>query len=215
LENTETPSEVALDALVADWADQLRSIAKTGLHYSPPGYDRERYERLLELAAEMASALVHRPAGDLLGEWRADEGYVTPKVGVAAAVFDDADRLLLIKRADNGLWALPGGWADSGAPAAANVVREVAEETGLIVRIDRLIGVYDSRRNGSRLVHHFYDLIFACTAIGGTAAVTAEALAVDYFGPDTLPDIVPTHVRPIRDAFAARAGKLTGAAFEQ
>ena len=200
---------------LANWADQVRSIARTGLHYSEGPYDRERYERLLAIAAEMASAATRDlPTAPFLAEWRAEGGYVTPKVGVSAVVCDPSGRILLLKRPDTGLWALPAGWAESGSTAAANVVREVAEEVGLSVRVEGLLGVYDSRLNGSRQLYHFYDVVFRCAILGGEARPTPEALEVGYFSPDALPDVAPTHRRPIADAFAWRAGELRDAAFE-
>ena len=205
---------------LADWTDQIRGIARTGLHYSESGqggssYDRERYERLLGIAAEMASAITAAPAESLVAEWRAEGGYVTPKVGVAAAVYDPSGRVLLLKRPDTGRWALPGGWAESGSTAAANVVREVAEEVGLTVRVDGLLGVYDSRRNGSRQLYHFYDVVFRCAVLAGEASRTPEALEVGYFGADDLPDVTPSHRRPVADALAWHAGALPVASFDE
>ena len=203
-------------ARLADWADQIRGIAQTGLHYNESGYDRERYERLLGIAAEMASAN-HRRATPRRSppRWRADGGYVTPKVGVDAVIYDSAGRVLLLKRPDTGRWALPGGWAESGSTAAANAVREVAEEVGLTVRVAGLLGVYDSRRNGSRQLHHFYDVVFRCEVLAGEATPTAEALEVGYFDEDGLPELTPSHRRPVADAFAWLAGRLLAAAFEE
>jgi ADP-ribose pyrophosphatase YjhB (NUDIX family) len=202
-------------ARLADWADQIRGIAQTGIHYNESGYNRERYERLLGIAAEMASGITAEPAEALVDAWRADGGYVTPKVGVDAVIFDSAGRVLLLKRPDTGRWALPGGWAESGSTAAANAAREVAEEVGLTVRVAGLLGVYDSRLNGSKQLHHFYDVVFRCDVLAGEAAPSPEALEVGYFGEGELPEVAPSHRRPIADAFAWRAGRLPAAAFEE
>ena len=200
---------------LASWADQVRGIARTGLHYGEIAYDRERYERLLAIAAEMASAATgDPPTAPFLAEWRAEVGYVTPKVGVDAVVHDAAGRVLLLRRPDSGLWALPGGWAESGSTAAANVVREVAEEVGLTVRAAGVLGVYDSRRNNSNVLYHFYSIVFRCEVVAGEAECSPEALEVGYFAADALPEVTPFHRRPVADAFAWRAGELRDAAFE-
>src|SRR5579871_4110696 len=113
-------------------ADELRAMASNGLLFSQNPYDRARYERLLVIAAEMAAAGSGLTEQTFLDIWRSESGYITPKVGVAAAVTDDAGRLLLIRRRDNGLWAMPGGWAEIADTPAAGAIREVQEETGFI-----------------------------------------------------------------------------------
>ena len=75
-------------------------------------------------------------------------GYVTPKVAVGAAVGNDAGELLLVQRADSGMWLYPTGWADVGYSAAEVVVKEVREETGIICEPVRLIAVLDGLRLG-------------------------------------------------------------------
>ena len=115
-------------------------MAKIGLEFAPTDYDRDRYERTMAIAegiAEMtidASFTPERP-------YMADVHMPSPKVGCSVAAFDDAGRVALIRRADNGRWALPGGYADVGTPPAANALRELREETGFEARIERLVGV--------------------------------------------------------------------------
>src|ERR671937_1143499 len=64
------------------------------------------------------------------------------RLGCSAAIFDAQGRILLTRRADNGRWCLPGGRMESGESVAEACEREVFEETGLIVRVKRLVGVY-------------------------------------------------------------------------
>jgi 8-oxo-dGTP pyrophosphatase MutT (NUDIX family) len=196
------------------WADALSAIARTGLHYATSAYDRERYEQILAVAAEMASAALPLPPEEIVDRWRRDLGYVTPKIGVESAVFDQAGRLLLLRRPDTGLWALPGGWADVGDSPAGAAVREVREETGVEARPLRVVGVYDSRRVGSRNPHHFFRIVFACAAVGGSPTPTAEALEAVYFRPDVLPHVTRSHRRPIADALAAWRDPTRPTAFD-
>ena len=86
--------------------DELRSIAQLGLNYSKDNYDRERYERLVELASHEYEALSGIPAGEIEKRFRKELGYITPKVGVSASIFDDKGYQLLVKRTDDFSWCL-------------------------------------------------------------------------------------------------------------
>ena len=79
-------------------------------------------------------------------------GYVTPKVAVGAVVGNDKGEMLLVQRADSGVWLYPTGWADVGYSAAEVVVKEVLEETGIEAEPIRLIAVL--RRSAPRIHPH-------------------------------------------------------------
>ena len=114
-------------------------------------------------------------------------GYVTPKVAVGAAVGNDGGQLLLIQRADSGVWLYPTGWCDVGYSAAEVVVKEVREETGVDVEPVRLIAVLDGLRLGMSRIP-LYSLVFHCRALGGAlAAHPLECADVGWFAPDALP----------------------------
>lgn len=132
--------------------------------------------------------------------------------GVAAVVRDGAGRVLLARRADNGLWGLPSGHVEAGETVAAAVVREVREETALEIRVERLIGVYSDPASQvfaypSGRVSHFVTCCFACRPVGGQARGDGvEALEVGFFTPDALPpDLLPMHPRWLADALAGEA----------
>jgi ADP-ribose pyrophosphatase YjhB (NUDIX family) len=140
----------------------------------------------------------------IVDRWSAETGYVTPKVGLAAAIHDEHGRVLLLQRPDSGNWSLPAGFAEVGESPAGGLAREVAEETGLIVVPRRLLGLYDSWLHGSTNPQHIYAVVFVCEARGGTLQLTPEALDLGFYGPDTLPSpISKSHQRPIEDALAA------------
>lgn len=116
-------------------------------------------------------------------------------------------RVLLQQRSDNGRWGLPGGSIEIGETVAAATVREVEEETGFDVAIERLVGVYsDPRvqvvRYPDGRVWHYVNLCFACSLRGGSARPQpGESLAVDWFLPEELPaDFVGLHHQRIADA---------------
>jgi ADP-ribose pyrophosphatase YjhB (NUDIX family) len=200
--------------MLRGWADRLQASARTGLFFADNEYDRERYEQIITIAAEMAALATGRSPIEIEAIWARDVGYVTPRVGVGAAIFDDGGRLLLQKRTDSGLWALPVGFSEVGETPAAGIAREVREETGLIVRPERIIGVYDCQ-GGPWLLHHLYNIVFWCSVQGGALVPTAEAPIADYFARDGLPKILGHHVQTVEDAFAAWNGGSPAAAFDR
>ena len=136
------------------WSEALAGIARTGLGFTENLYERERFEEVLAVAADIRAAAgrCHDPATQIT-EWlgavgRGVPGYVTPKVAVGAVVSDDDGRVLLIRRADSGFWLYPTGWADVGYSSSEIAVKEVAEETGIDCEPLRLIAVLDSMRHG-------------------------------------------------------------------
>src|ERR1700730_13196930 len=92
-------------------ARELRALAQTGLTFTTDRFDRQRYERIRELAASMLALGGSADYGAILGILREDKGYATPKVDVRGAAFVDG-RVLLVREISDGKWTLPGGWAD-------------------------------------------------------------------------------------------------------
>src|ERR1700716_1822127 len=168
------------------WAHELAAMATTGLEFATDDHDRGRYRRVGAIAGDLAAMTIdatftpERP-------YLADTGVVSVKVGCSIAAFDDAGRVVLIERADNGRWALPGGYADVGSSPSENVLRELAEETGLVAEIERFVGVYDNRRFGSTAAYHFYTLLFRGRLVGGAPRASAETTRVELLTPIELP----------------------------
>jgi ADP-ribose pyrophosphatase YjhB (NUDIX family) len=189
-----------------EWAREIQALAQTGLHYAPDDYHRDRYRRLLDIAAEITADHSGLPLDSLVRVFHAARGYATPKVDVRGAVFREGKLLLVRERADGG-WCMPGGWADVGDPPAAMVEREVLEESGLRVRAARIIGVFDANREGPELeVMHAYKLVFLCEDLGGEPHSSNETSDARFFGPDEIPALstARTSIRNIREAFAHR-----------
>lgn len=111
-------------------------------------------------------------------------------VAASAVVTDDQGRILLHRRSDNAQWSVPGGAMELGESIAQTVVREVKEETGFDVEVDRLVGIYSDPRyvvaytDGE--VRQQFSICFACHVVGGTAGGDDESLEVAFFGPDTV-----------------------------
>ena len=167
------------------WSEALAGIARTGLGFTESLYEQERFEEILKVAADIrveADGQSDEPdyAGGLVQEWmdtvgKGVPGYITPKVAVGAAVGNEAGELLLIQRADSGIWLYPTGWCDIGYSAAEVVVKEVEEETGIIAEPVRLIAVLD----GLRLGHDPDSALFAPLLLPGRRRRAQPASARD------------------------------------
>ncbi|HVN04203.1 MAG TPA: NUDIX hydrolase N-terminal domain-containing protein, partial [Bryobacteraceae bacterium] len=156
------------------WARRLQAIAQTGLAYEPHQYDRERYEQVREIAAQMMAEGSAGPIAPIRDLFAAQAGYATPKLDLRGVVFKDGRILLVLEREDGG-WTLPGGWADVGESPADGTVREVREESGYETRAVKLLAVYDRNRHGHPPIpFHAYKLFFRCELIGGAPAASNE-----------------------------------------
>jgi ADP-ribose pyrophosphatase YjhB (NUDIX family) len=179
------------------WSEALAGIARTGLGFTESLYEQERFEEILRVAADIRVAVEHGAHGaedaeGLVEEWlgsvgKGVPGYVTPKVAVGAAVGNERGEMLLVQRADSGVWLYPTGWADVGYSAAEVVVKEVEEETGIQVEVVRLIAVLDGLRIGMSRIP-LYSLVFHCRAVSGELrAHPLETADVGWFDLDRLP----------------------------
>ncbi|MDZ7263463.1 MAG: NUDIX hydrolase [candidate division KSB1 bacterium] len=172
-----------------EWAREIQALSQTGLHYSHDLYETQRYERLLEIVAEMVSDHTGLAKEPLLENFKIQPGYATPKIDVRGAVVR-AGKILLVQEKADGRWAMPGGWGDVGEIPSAMVAREVYEESGFQVQPTRVVGVYDANRDGRPLqFYHAYKIIFLCEIIQGAARPSEETLAVDFFDFDKLPPL--------------------------
>src|SRR5512133_3886102 len=151
------------------WTREIFSICKAGLAYTQNEYDVERYKRLLQINAEIVEKQSELEKEAVLASFSMQAGYATPKIDVRGAVVHDG-KILLVKEKADGRWAMPGGWADLGDAPAKMVAREVWEESGFIVKVDKLIGVYDANRIQPLEFYHAYKLVFLCSITGGEMA---------------------------------------------
>lgn len=205
------------------WSESLSGIARTGLGFTQNLYERERFEEVLRVAADIrvaAGAGAGDEAGAVVEEWLASvgegiAGYVTPKVAVGAVVGNDRRELLLVRRADSGGWLYPTGWADIGYSASEMVVKEVSEETGVEVEPLRLIAVFDGLRLGINRIP-FYSLVFQCRSLGGELVPhPLECADVGWFAEDDLPSPLIGAGRWVAHVFAALRGEPVEVLFDE
>jgi ADP-ribose pyrophosphatase YjhB (NUDIX family) len=216
---------------LARWSETLAAIARTGLAFTESLYERERFEEVLNVAADIKAAArdideaerdrmaVQRETDHFVQEWLESigegvPGYVTPKVAIGAIVGNDDGEILLVQRKDSGIWLYPTGWADVGYSPAEVAVKEVGEETGIECEPQRLLGVIDGQRMGfSRF--GMYMLLFHCVATGGELAPhPLETSDVGWFGPDSLPEATAGAQWWGPMAFAAINGEESPATFD-
>lgn len=178
-------------------ARELESMAQTGLHYAGGDeYDRDRYKRLREIAAEILAERGGLSFEEILA-WRDVEfGYATPKVDVRAFIPRDGKVLLVREDADEGRWTLPGGWADVNDTPSGATIRETREESGYEVDVKRLLAVYDREKQKHTPPHpyHIYKLFFECEITGGAPRPNRESSECAFFGIDELPELSKSRV---------------------
>jgi ADP-ribose pyrophosphatase YjhB (NUDIX family) len=191
------------------WAKRLQAIASTGLFFTRDPFDRERYEELAAISNAMLAAIgdvpIRRIEG-LVSDF--SKGYATPKVDVRGAVLDGSTVLLVRERSD-GLWTLPGGFADVGLSPVENVLREIREEASIQAEV---IGLYSVKHKAKHPydpdARDFYKLFFLCRAAEPLPGTRGEdSMDAGYFPVNDLPPLSKGRVieRDILDAVAFSA----------
>ena len=170
------------------WARELQAIAQTGLTFASSSFDRERYTAIRSIAARIFVTHSDASLARVEGLFAEQTGYATPKVDVRGVVIEDGRILLVREVADSGRWAIPGGWADVNRSPSECVIRELREETGLVVTVRKLAAVYDRTRQGHPPhPFHVYRLFFLCHVVGGAPRAGLETSEVAYFGENEIP----------------------------
>ena len=212
------PAVTAHDLL--RWSEALSGIARTGLGFTESTYERERFEEVLKVAADIRVAAGHELEAEVLvDEWMkivgsGVPGYVTPKVAVGAVVGNDQGELLLVQRADSGIWLYPTGWADIGYSAAEVAVKEVKEETGIDAEPVRIIALLDGLRLGFTRIP-LYSIVFHCRQVGGELQRhELECTDVGWFAEDSMPTPLAGYERWGPAAFAAIRGEPVDVVFD-
>ena len=170
------------------WAIELQSLAQAGLTYGKDVYDRERYERIRDISAEILSHMSDIPTETVKDLFCNETGYQTPKLDTRAAIFRNGEILLVHE--SNGKWSLPGGWCDVDVSVGENTIKEVKEESGLDVTADSIIAIQDrAKHNLPAYAYGICKVFVLCSLIGGSFQENFETTGFEYFSENNLPDL--------------------------
>lgn len=170
------------------WAIEIQSIAQNGLTYCKDIFDKERYERLREISAEMISTKTEISKDKVKVLFCNEKGYQTPKIDTRAVIFLD-DKILLV-RENNGKWSLPGGWCDVLESIGSNTVKEVWEEAGIDAEPVSIIAVQDrNKHNTPPYAYGVCKIFVLCNAVGGAFKQNTETTEAKYFTIENIPEL--------------------------
>ena len=173
---------------ILNLSKRINALAEIGLTYSDNPYDTERYEELRNISRQMMSGVSGQPIKTIEGLFRNEHEYKTPQVDIRAVVFNGQGHLLMVREKADGKWSLPGGWADVGFSPSEIAVKEVHEETGLIVQPERLIAVFDKKCHPHPPhLHYVYKLFIGCKLVGGKLQTAFDTLDADFFAEENIP----------------------------
>ena len=173
---------------IVDWAIRLQSLAQAGLTYGKDSFDLERYQEIRDISAEMMAEKSGLPIEKVKNLFCNEIGYQTPKIGTRAAIFKD-NKMLLVQESD-GLWSSPGGWCEVNLSVKENVIKEIKEEAGIDITVEKLIAIHDSNKHYKGMYPYGISTVFfLCKPTGGTFKENDETIASDYFALDDLPKL--------------------------
>lgn len=171
-------------------AARIRALSQIGLVYAADEYNMERYQELLSISNEMTALITGNHVSVIEKCFHVEQDYVTPKVDIRAAVFNEQGEILLVQERADGCWAMPGGWADVGYSPSEVAVKEVKEETGLDVRAIRIVAIHDKRCHPHPpATHYAYKIFILCQLLGGEFTSAFDILDKGFFGQSNIPSL--------------------------
>lgn len=172
-------------------AKRIKALADTGLVFTQNEYDIARYEELKEISFEMMELITHQPIKEIKQFYGKVIDYPTPKVDVRGIVLNEKNEILLVKEKADNCWTPPGGWGEVGLSPSENVIKEVKEESGLNVKVERLLAVFDKKCHPHPpQPYYVYKLLFHCIPVGElNFAPDCEILDIGFFPIHQLPDL--------------------------
>lgn len=178
-------------------AQRIRALNRTALAYSTNEYEIDRSKELIEISDRITSIVSGMEEEEIRACYHPVKEYVTPKVDIRAVIFNRKEEILLVREKADGRWALPGGWSDVGYTPTEVAIKETKEETGLDVRVVRLLAVLDKRCYGHPASPFYvYKFCFLCEATGGNDHLTFDILDKGFFAPDNLPPLSLDRILP-------------------
>lgn len=172
---------------IEQFISKVLAISRIGQKYTKDDYARENYEELEKLAIQIIN-----DNAEMLFDHNIyiHDVYATPNVSVRVLVFNDEGKLLMVKEKQDGGWAVPGGWCDVFESSSESGRKEVKQEAGLDVKVERILGVFQRERYKdyptlvSEYVHYY------CASImGGELKHNHETIDVGFFDINKLPEL--------------------------
>jgi mutator protein MutT len=171
---------------IVDLLDELRAIAQTGLNYSQDPFDLQRYHRIRELVSREYARYSGLSLTEIEKRFALELGYVTPKIGVQGALFNDQDEILLEERSDDHTWGLPGGWVEVGESPEQSIRREIKEEADLQIERMKMIGFYTRLPGQYNQPHASIHVLYLCERWNGVVEKSFESLSMTFKKPETI-----------------------------
>lgn len=194
------------------WARELQAISQAGLYYTKDRFDRERFERIGEMACECMTRLSGEPLERVRGVFANEDGYQTPKLDSRAVIFDGQGRVCLVHEILGDAWSLPGGWVDQGQTIYSNVVKEAREEAGLEVVPERLVALEEHNlHNPHPFAWGIVKAFVICGNLGGAFVPNSETDDRRFFAADELPELFLSKNTPEQMAMCFAAHEAGGA----
>ena len=176
------------NTLWINWITELQAMAQNGLTYVKDIYDKERYLRLREMAAEMMAHVTDIPVEKMPELFCYERGYQTPKIDVRSAIVEN-EKILLVQE-NSGKWSIPGGWCDINLSVKENAIKEAKEEAGLDIELKRVVALQDRKKhNFPPQASSICKVFVLCKALGGKFEANSETTASGWFGLDDLPEL--------------------------
>jgi ADP-ribose pyrophosphatase YjhB (NUDIX family) len=175
---------------ILEYAKRIKALSRIGLTYTQSEYDIERYTELESISHRLMEEVTGLSGEKLSVYFSEKKEYVTPKVDIRAVVFNDRKEILLVKESADGLWSLPGGWADVGFSPSEVAVKEVFEESGWVVTPLKLLAALDSRRHPHPpTLDYIYKLFIQCRVTAGGWKPSFDILDGGFFPRDQVPPL--------------------------
>jgi ADP-ribose pyrophosphatase YjhB (NUDIX family) len=181
---------------------RLQAIAQNGLQYTESPFERERFEEVRAVAAELAAG-DDAPLEELAASFASQSGHACPKVDVRAVAIRDGE-VLLVRGRDDGLWTVPGGWAEVGESPRRSAEKELLEESGYRGRATRLVGLWEvDVRHRPRWPFYGWKIVLLCELEDAEPQPhqESEILDVGFFPEHALPEL-SGRIRPEQLALA-------------
>lgn len=189
---------------IIEWAKELQSLAQAGLFYGKDRFDKDRYQRIRDISAEMMSKKTELPVDVVKNLFCNDSGYQTPKIDTRAAIVQNG-KILLVQEND-GRWALPGGWCEFDMSPVQNAVKEAKEEAGADIEVKKLIAVQTrSKHNCPEYPYEVVKIFYLCNYLGGHFEKNIETLDCNWFSEKEIPILAEEKIneRQIKMCFEA------------